>query len=129
MALIGKWWWRFLTETSSLWVKVIKSIYAVSGLLDSGGVFNHTYHSTWSIIVKTGVHLEELGFGFTKSFKKEIDNGKDTSFWLDTWFEDTPLKDRFRRLFRLERDPNVSVHNRLGWDGTSNLGSWEWVNL
>ncbi|XP_071700218.1 uncharacterized protein [Rutidosis leptorrhynchoides] len=36
LALIDKWWRRFLTETTSLWVKVIKSIYGSSGLFKSG---------------------------------------------------------------------------------------------
>ncbi|XP_071688815.1 uncharacterized protein [Rutidosis leptorrhynchoides] len=80
------------------------------------------------MIIKTGIHLEEQGVGFKKSFKKELGNGKDTLFWLDVWYEDIPFKDRFKRLFRLESDPNASVHKRLGWDGISNLGSWEWVN-
>ncbi|XP_071727876.1 uncharacterized protein [Rutidosis leptorrhynchoides] len=101
MALIGKWWWRFKTETNSLWVKVIKSFYGNSSLLDTVGQ-PHTFvtNTTWIHIVKTGLHIDSLGVNFKASFVKSIGNGKATSFWKDVWILDVPLKEKFSRLAR-----------------------------
>ncbi|XP_071694888.1 uncharacterized protein [Rutidosis leptorrhynchoides] len=113
-----KFWWRFKTEPTSLWVKVIKSIYEVSGSLDSGRVTNYNNNSTWSIIVKTGYNIGELGIEYSNSFKKVIGNGKDTSFWNDVWLGDIPLGIKFNMLFRIDSSLNATVYDRVGWDGS-----------
>ncbi|XP_071714281.1 uncharacterized protein [Rutidosis leptorrhynchoides] len=73
------------------------------------------------------IELDNLGINFTKAFKKEIGNGKDTRFWLDSWLIDTPLCERFSRLFRLDPVPNTSVQDRLMRSGEICSGSWNWV--
>ncbi|XP_071718293.1 uncharacterized protein [Rutidosis leptorrhynchoides] len=127
VSLIGKWWWRFLTETTSLWVKVIKNIYGDSRLLFSGGN-NVSNNSLWSNIVKAGFEINNMGVEFTSSFERKIGNGCKTRFWEDVWLKDKPLKEIFKRLVRLESNPLALVSNRLLYDlgPGSTIACWEW---
>ncbi|XP_071704858.1 uncharacterized protein [Rutidosis leptorrhynchoides] len=47
-----------------------------------------------------------------------------TSFWKDLWLLDETLSCRFSKLYRLETEPNASVGDRVGWNGTFCLGEW-----
>jgi hypothetical protein len=49
---------------------------------------------------------------------RRIGNGENTSFWSDHWLEGWVLRDRFRCLFELSLDPDVSVlvMRRDGWE-------------
>ncbi|XP_071739224.1 uncharacterized protein [Rutidosis leptorrhynchoides] len=125
LALIGKWWWRFKIETTSLWVRVIRSIYGDSGGLISGGNFL-SKNSCWTNIIKAGGSIESVGIPFLNSFRRNIGSGKDTSFWLDPWLGDTTLKSRFGRLFKLDSDQNALVSDRVMWNGSFGLGTWQW---
>ncbi|XP_071698919.1 uncharacterized protein [Rutidosis leptorrhynchoides] len=130
MALIDKWWWRFFTEPTSLWVNVIKSIYGVSGAFVAGGINSLSCsNSTWSKIVKTGFEIDGLGVDFTNSFSKIIGNGRLTKFWDDTWVKDKALKNIYKRLVRLETNLNVTVADRVKWDGFRCSPNWEWSRV
>ncbi|XP_071687945.1 uncharacterized protein [Rutidosis leptorrhynchoides] len=127
LALLGKWWWRFLTEPTTLWVKVISSIYGPSGGFDLDR--NHkliTCNSTWANIIKAGDHIDSIGVAFKDSFKKSIGDGSSTRFWSDCWVGSSTLKSRFGRLFRLDRDSNALVKDRIIKDGCS---LWNWIRL
>ncbi|XP_071741928.1 uncharacterized protein [Rutidosis leptorrhynchoides] len=128
LALIGKWWWRFRTETNSLWVKVISGIYGQNGGL---GVENFNtsflYNSVWSNIVKFENYIDSLGVVFRSSFIKHIGDGASTSFWDDVWLGTFSLKNRFKRLFRLETEAGVKVKDRIAWDGSKWVGRWNWA--
>ncbi|XP_071688896.1 uncharacterized protein [Rutidosis leptorrhynchoides] len=76
-----------------------------------------------------GHDIEELGIEFTNSFKKIVGNGKDTLFWNDVWLDDVPLCTKFNRLFRADSNPKASIFDRVGWDGTNCVWSWNWVRL
>ncbi|XP_071700369.1 uncharacterized mitochondrial protein AtMg00310-like [Rutidosis leptorrhynchoides] len=87
LALIAKWWWRFHTEPTALWVKVIKSIFGSSGGIGSGTRFISNT-SAWSCIINTVEHLDSFGVPFRDSFSKVIGDGVSTSFWNDKWLGD-----------------------------------------
>ncbi|XP_071721834.1 uncharacterized protein [Rutidosis leptorrhynchoides] len=36
LSLLGKWWWRFKTDTDAFWVKIIRSIHGANGGLEMG---------------------------------------------------------------------------------------------
>ncbi|XP_071688252.1 uncharacterized protein [Rutidosis leptorrhynchoides] len=126
---IGKWWWRFKSETNSLWVKVISSIHGSSGGLSPclDGNYYLPYNSVWTNIVKAGSDIDSKGISFTNSFVRIIGNGLSTSFWNDFWLGNFSLKSRFERLFYLDSDPNVTVAGRLGQSGFEGVGNWDWV--
>ncbi|XP_071738709.1 uncharacterized protein [Rutidosis leptorrhynchoides] len=129
LALIGKWWWMFKTETTSLWVNVIKSIYGASRSLNSDG-FNSLScsNSTWSKIVKTSFEIDDIGVDIFKSFSKAIGNGNNTKFWDEVWIKDKPLKEVFARLVRLESNANASVEDRLCYNGKKCVPTWCWLH-
>ncbi|XP_071715131.1 uncharacterized protein [Rutidosis leptorrhynchoides] len=126
---ISWWWWRFYTETDSLWNKVIRSIYGSCGGLRLGGDLGYRPTlGTWKNIILAGNSLEDLGNAFKHSFKKEIGNGSSTSFWNDIWLGDNKLSVIFPRLYRLETDPTATVEQRLSSNGPGGSnGNWAWA--
>ncbi|XP_071688454.1 uncharacterized protein [Rutidosis leptorrhynchoides] len=122
LALLGKWWWRFLIEPSALWVKVIKSIHG----RDRGfGLFSSNHNliksSTWSNIRKIGHEINNLDIQFTTSFVKTINKGESTLFWKDIWIGNQALRERFKRLFKLEKNEDASFPI-----GSNDIDSWRY---
>ena len=111
LAMLAKWWWRFLNEEDSLWCKVIRSLHGPDGgLLDNSSSSLKT--RCWSNIVKLKDDLCDIGIDLTSLFKKKIGNGLSTRFWLDPWLGGPPLCTTFPRLFRLDSNPNSLVSER-----------------
>ncbi|XP_071725859.1 uncharacterized protein [Rutidosis leptorrhynchoides] len=128
MALIGKWWWRIKSETTSLWVKVIASIYGKSGgLMIEDNLPNDSYKSTWKDIIKTGTNIEDIGLSFRSFFVKEIGDEMTNSFWNELWIGNEMLKHKFKRLARLETNLEAPVGEKLTWDGEKCEGNWSWL--
>ncbi|XP_071689061.1 uncharacterized protein [Rutidosis leptorrhynchoides] len=123
LALLAKWWWRFKTETNSLWGKVIRSIYGSSGGLESGGDLGYRPAlGTWYNIILAGNCIEDLEIKFKNSLSKTIGNGSDTSFWNDVWVGNAKLSVLFPRLYRLEAEANVTVAARFQGGSSTRLG-------
>ncbi|XP_071719522.1 uncharacterized protein [Rutidosis leptorrhynchoides] len=74
-----------------------------------------------------GIEINNIGVEFSNSFARVIGNGRNTKFWEDIWIADKPLKEIFKRLVRLESNPNVTVSNRLHQANGSVVYSWEWT--
>ncbi|XP_071706111.1 uncharacterized mitochondrial protein AtMg00310-like [Rutidosis leptorrhynchoides] len=130
LALLGKWWWRFKTETESFWVKVISSIYGSCGGLLAESDLGHSMPSTlWRNIILAGTSIEELQVGFKHSFLKTIGDGGTTLFWDEHWIGRDKLRNLYPRLFRLEHDKKCSIKDRLQVSGegavTSGSGAWQ----
>ncbi|XP_071692058.1 uncharacterized protein [Rutidosis leptorrhynchoides] len=83
--------------------------------------------STWKEIIKTGSDIEDLGLSFKNSFVKKIGDGAATSFWNDLWIGDTVLKNKFKRLARLEENLQVTVKDRVKQNGSKCIGNWSWT--
>ncbi|GJT52416.1 RNA-directed DNA polymerase, eukaryota, reverse transcriptase zinc-binding domain protein [Tanacetum coccineum] len=121
-ALMFKWIWRFLSSSSSLWIKVVKVIHGNSGSLEHP-TSSRFHNSTWIGIVKAINKLKSKGVDLMSFCKRVIGNGNNTRFWLDKWYGDVCFKEKFHRLFNLEllkdaslalklQDPNVSLSFR-----------------
>ncbi|XP_071695221.1 uncharacterized protein [Rutidosis leptorrhynchoides] len=130
LALLGKWWWRFKTETNALWVKVIRSVYGSCGGLEAGADFGHSSpRSTWTNILLAGKQIDELNISFSKSFSKILGDGSSTSFWHDVWIGDDKLCNRFQRLYRLEVSKDAAVCDRISVEGDSVNHNWNWIRV
>nr|GEX82263.1 RNA-directed DNA polymerase, eukaryota, reverse transcriptase zinc-binding domain protein [Tanacetum cinerariifolium] len=70
--LMFKWIWRFYTQDTSLWVRVIKAIYGEAGNMDA------------------------------KFMRFKLGNGENARFWEDRWIEGDTLKKRFPRVYAHE---------------------------
>ncbi|GJY66379.1 RNA-directed DNA polymerase, eukaryota, reverse transcriptase zinc-binding domain protein [Tanacetum coccineum] len=92
--------WRFRTQGSSLWEKVIKGIHGEDGKLD---IHVNNYHpSIWLDIVREVKKLKNIGIDLLISIHKKLGNGSGTLFWEDVWRGETNLKSLYPRLFALE---------------------------
>lgn len=113
VSLLLKWWWRFKVENKSHWVKIMKSLYGVSGGLDL--ITNNKRSGTWAGILKTGWDLCNKGITMSSFLKVDVGNGANTNFWNDQWPGNNSIMASFPRLFR-----------RFACSGTwiSQMGSW-----
>ncbi|GJY20523.1 RNA-directed DNA polymerase, eukaryota [Tanacetum coccineum] len=112
LASIFKWIWRFLASSSSLWIKVIKSIHGNSGALDNP-YSSRLRNSTWIGILKAINKLKVKGVDLMGFCKIVIGNGSTTRFWHDIWYGDICFKEKFKRLFNLELQKDANVASKL----------------
>ncbi|GJR98994.1 RNA-directed DNA polymerase, eukaryota, reverse transcriptase zinc-binding domain protein [Tanacetum coccineum] len=109
--LMIKWVWRFLSQSSALWVRVVKAIHGEEGKLNSNNIYS--MGSCWLNIVKEVRMLATKGVNAMEFVRHKLGNGEMTRFWEDTWMNDVALKDSFPRLYALERFKNASVSSKL----------------
>ncbi|GKB96810.1 RNA-directed DNA polymerase, eukaryota, reverse transcriptase zinc-binding domain protein [Tanacetum coccineum] len=82
--------WRFRTQRSSLWARVIKGIHGEDGKL--GKNVKHSHPSIWLDIVHEMEQLKDHGMDLISFIHKKIGNETDTSFWEDVWRGDVAFK-------------------------------------
>ncbi|GJV82850.1 hypothetical protein Tco_1522748 [Tanacetum coccineum] len=99
--LVGKWWWRARVEHRAMWVSVIKSIYGQDGVM--------------------------VGVGFSSSFTRKVGDGSCVSFWDDIWVGGVRLRDRFPRLYHLDRSKEVKVAGQGIWGDNGWTWVWDWA--
>ncbi|XP_071728387.1 uncharacterized protein [Rutidosis leptorrhynchoides] len=114
LALLGKWWWRFKTETNAFWVKIIRSIYGVYGGLVTGSSTS-LVPGTWTNIIMAGKAIELSQVEFSNCFRRSIHDGGSTSFWHDHWISIDKLSNLFPRLYRLESNADVTGDGPDRW--------------
>nr|GFB48652.1 RNA-directed DNA polymerase, eukaryota, reverse transcriptase zinc-binding domain protein [Tanacetum cinerariifolium] len=112
LASIFKWIWSFLASSSSLWIKVIKSIHGNSGGLDNP-YSSRLKNSTWIGILKAINKLKVKEVDLMGFCKIVIENGSTTRFWHDIWYGDFCFKEKFKRLFNLELQKDANAPSKL----------------
>ncbi|GJY60414.1 RNA-directed DNA polymerase, eukaryota, reverse transcriptase zinc-binding domain protein [Tanacetum coccineum] len=112
ISLLFKWIWRFLSQPSDLWVKVIKIIYELNGGIFDGSVPGSS-KSTWGAILSSIKHLKQKGIDLLSLCIQKLGNGVSTWFWEDTWCGDQSLKAQFPRIYLLDTDRGCNIANRL----------------
>ncbi|GJU53564.1 putative RNA-directed DNA polymerase, eukaryota, reverse transcriptase zinc-binding domain protein [Tanacetum coccineum] len=118
-SLLLKWRWRLLNKPSALWVEVLKSIHGNEAGIELKGCQTN---SLWARIVGTIYHLHSSGYVPLNSLRYQVGDGSIIRFWKDTWLGDAPLCSRFNRLFRLEKNQNCLVRDRI----VNDLWAWDW---
>ncbi|GJV36029.1 RNA-directed DNA polymerase, eukaryota, reverse transcriptase zinc-binding domain protein [Tanacetum coccineum] len=109
--LLFKWIWRFLTQGSSIWAKVIKVIHGVDGNLGSnskGGM-----KSCWSSIVTEVNALANKGIDLMQFLRIKMGNGDSIRLWEDPWHEGGILKLRYPRVYALEMCKSITIGGKL----------------
>jgi hypothetical protein len=100
VALLLKWVWRLDQEEDTIWAKIVKAKYAdVEDLFSGNGGGGSQF---WKSLHKVK-HLFKVGA------KHEVRDGTHTSFWLDWWLGNAPLKDAFPDLFAICESRDISV--------------------
>ena len=110
-ALLFKWVWRFHTNQSSLWCKVIKGIHGKDGKL--GMQVKNFKPSIWLDIVREVNKCNNQGMDLLGFTHKKMGNGEDTFFWEDVLRGENNLKTMYHRLYALETDKYVTVANKM----------------
>ncbi|GKA79518.1 hypothetical protein Tco_0786114, partial [Tanacetum coccineum] len=109
--LLFKWVWRFLTQGSSLWARVIKAIHGMDGSI--GDIRIGNFKSCWSSIINEINVLSSKGIKLMNYLRITLGNGVSTRLWDESWHIEGILKDRFPRIYALENCKSVTVGDKL----------------
>ncbi|GJY09090.1 RNA-directed DNA polymerase, eukaryota, reverse transcriptase zinc-binding domain protein [Tanacetum coccineum] len=115
--LMFKWVWRFFTQSSSLWARVIKAIHGEDGKI--GKKVKCTYPSIWLDIVQEVKLFKYRGTHLVSYIHKKLRSGANTSFWEDAWRGDIAFKCLYPRVYTLELCKSIDVASKMAH---SNLG-------
>lgn len=127
LALLFKWAWRLFAEPDSLWCRVIRCKYKYSWYLSPSDLEVPSHGGPWKKIcgsLLNNPHAKNLTL---KGPRKRVGNGLNTLFWLETWITDSPLKEKFPRLFSISSHQRASVNAMGLWDGHSWLWNFSWT--
>ncbi|GJZ01674.1 hypothetical protein Tco_0519635 [Tanacetum coccineum] len=119
LALLQKWCWRLINNTNLLWVRLIKSIHGVEAGLNEKG---RKMAGLWSRIVGTVNYLHSSGVIPRGTLIYRVGCGTKVWFWKDVWLGDVSLKEKYNRLFHLDRNGDCVIRDRI-YNGA---WSWDW---
>jgi hypothetical protein len=120
ISLLTKWRWRLLDNNPSLWKNIIRSKYGeeVIGTVVWGDGCRPWFSSLWwKDLCSIGFNLNTNWFA--QGVIKNVGNGVNTRFWLDTWIGDLALKERYPRLFSISTQKQASVAEIWSGEGGS----------
>ncbi|GJS73077.1 RNA-directed DNA polymerase, eukaryota, reverse transcriptase zinc-binding domain protein [Tanacetum coccineum] len=106
--LMFKWYWRFQTQGSSLWSRVIKALHGETGNVNASSGLK----TSWTNIVKEVNFLASKGIDLRTPICFKLGNGEKARFWEDRWFDGVPLKTRFPRVYALESCKDITVASK-----------------
>jgi len=119
IALLGKWCWRVMADTHSLWYRVLPARYGVEGGRLMGG--GRDASLWWRDICALG--REEW---FSDHVSRAVGNGRNTRFWVDGWLGGVAFSVRFSRLYDLSLDREVSVSDMFQGEWGIDGEAWRW---
>nr|GEU65248.1 RNA-directed DNA polymerase, eukaryota [Tanacetum cinerariifolium] len=109
--LLFKWVWRFITQGSSLWARVIKAIHGIDGSI--GDIRSGNSKSCWSSIINEINVLSSKGIKLMNYLRITLGNGVFMRLWDEPWHVEGILKDRFPCIYALENCKSVTVEDKL----------------
>nr|GEW02576.1 reverse transcriptase domain-containing protein [Tanacetum cinerariifolium] len=110
-ALMFKWVWRFTTQSTSLWTRVIKEIHGDDRKI--GKSSKAAFSSIWLDIVHEMEMFKKQGIDVYSFIHKKLGNRKDTAFGEEVWREDEAFKYKFPRLYALETCKGIDIAAKL----------------
>ncbi|KAJ0857724.1 hypothetical protein HanRHA438_Chr13g0593431 [Helianthus annuus] len=127
LAMLAKWWWRFKMEKNGLWRRVIWAIHHNSrGWKDISTKVSIA--GPWKNISSIRNILLLADIDLNNASSATLANGKNISFWLDSWVDPIPLYVKFPDLFKVEKHKDCLVHDRMRISGSGLEFSWVWAN-
>jgi hypothetical protein len=126
VSLLAKWRWRLLDGEGALWKEVLEAKYGlcVGRLLEGSPSARPRQCSLWW---KDIINLGDFGGPnwFNSEVERKVGNGLASSFWNDTWKEDTCFRDKYPRLFLISNQKEATV----GEVGVESDQGMEWSLL
>ncbi|GKA19294.1 RNA-directed DNA polymerase, eukaryota, reverse transcriptase zinc-binding domain protein [Tanacetum coccineum] len=93
------------------WIDNWPEIHGQDGGIGDGRA-RKSSHSPWYSIIQSVSKLQAKGIDLLGMCSRSVGNGNSTSFWGDSWCGGRPLKDKFPRVYALERNKLCSVAQR-----------------
>ncbi|GJR41094.1 putative RNA-directed DNA polymerase, eukaryota, reverse transcriptase zinc-binding domain protein [Tanacetum coccineum] len=90
LTLLQKWRWRFASNLSSLWVRLIQALHGQEGSFDQHGC---KINGLWAKIVGSSNHLHSSGILLTDSLRFKVGCSTLIHFCKDMWLGDYPLSE------------------------------------
>nr|GFB36977.1 RNA-directed DNA polymerase, eukaryota, reverse transcriptase zinc-binding domain protein [Tanacetum cinerariifolium] len=109
--LMFKWFWRFCTQDTSLWSRVINAIYGETGSVY--GNVNSGFKTCWMNIVQEVNSLVGKGIDLRKFICFKLGNGEKARFWDDRWLDGESLKMRFPRVYAMKLCKDITVASKV----------------
>ncbi|GJV79565.1 reverse transcriptase domain, reverse transcriptase zinc-binding domain protein [Tanacetum coccineum] len=127
LAMLTKWWWRFRTESNSLWKAIINSIHGVQGGFNfNENQISHLPNSPWKSLIKLKKPLSQLSINLSSIFSKKVRNGETFAFWNNEWLGNTKLRLLFLRMYELETIKGCLISDRCHLLNGSCKLTWAW---
>ena len=112
-ALLGKWLWRYTSEPTSLWRRVVDSKHdsqrrewCSNRVRECHGV------GLWK-------HIRAVWDRFSKHITYKVGDGSRIKLWHDIWCGELPLRQKFQDLFHLAQVPDALVADHLHLQGSN----------
>ena len=122
LGLLSKWIWRYLTEPSALWRKVIQGKYKYTANLTIPSLEAPKTGGPWKQICSALLTNQPTCNLLKSGMRKRVGNGEKTLFWEESWLESRPLKFIFPRLYSITTNKQAKIASMGFWNGTS----WWW---
>jgi hypothetical protein len=100
-ALLAKWIWR-LENSSGLWQSIVKSKY-----VKNKPIISVKKRPSDSHFWKGLLSVRDKYYNYCK---KNIGDGKSSSFWKNIWCGNVKLADKYPNLFEVAYDKDITVH-------------------
>jgi exonuclease III len=118
LALLGKWLWRFGSEESHLWRRVVAAKYGV----DRGGWISNSPRGTHGCSLWR--HIRMGWPVFSTHIRFEVGLGTRVSLWHDSWCSVCPLKELFPGLYGCSLNQDDFVGSVLESQGVDQPREW-----
>lgn len=117
LSLLCKWWWRLESE-KGMWQQIVEEKY-VRGTCVSQLKSRTNCSPVWKDLLKVKNQ-------YLAGRKMRIGNGEKTDFWRDAWCGQVTFRDKFKDLFEICNDQNLTVAEAAAkqW----NLSYKRWMN-
>nr|GEW80229.1 hypothetical protein [Tanacetum cinerariifolium] len=109
-------WWSFDVDDYSLtWKLAVKAKEVSRKGYGKAGLHEKSCKSAglWSRIVGTVDYLHSSGVIPRGTLKYRVGCGTKVRFWKDIWIGDVPLKEKYSRLFYLDRNGDCVIKDRI----------------
>ena len=113
-ALLFKWWWRFSSENSKLWKKVVCSCNNLLPKRLVGGPRTTRGPGAWADIWNSNLSSMAANPFLRNGIKMMVGNGVQTRFWEDVWVSDMSLAEKYPRLYSISLQQNSFIRS-MGW--------------